>query len=188
MTAVTYARPFAPRASRPRPRASVRRPRLVAALATPEGPPLVVLVAPAGFGKTTLLLEWAAADPRPFAWLTLDRRHDDPRVLLQTVARAVDAASAQTGDGRIVLVLDNVHRLRSAAARDTIASIATDLPDDDHGRPGLAVGASAAGRAASRPGPRDRAPSRRAGHDTRRGRHAAARRAACTSTATTSAR
>ena len=127
MTAVTYL-DVAP-ASRPRPRPSVRRPHLVAALAAPEGPPLVVLVAPAGFGKTALLHEWAAADPRPFAWLTLGRHHDDQRVLLQTVARAVDAAAAQTGDGRIVLVLDDVDRLRSDAARETIAAIATDLPD-----------------------------------------------------------
>ena len=116
-------------ASRPRPRPSVRRPELVAALTGPDAPPLAVLIAPAGFGKTTVLLEWAATDPRPFAWITLDRHHDDPRVLLQTVARAVDAASAEAADGRIVLVLDNVDRLRSPLARDTIAAIATDLPD-----------------------------------------------------------
>ena len=35
----------------------------------------------------------------------------------------------EPGDGRIVLVLDDVDRLRSAAARETIAAIATDLPD-----------------------------------------------------------
>ena len=64
-------------------RARVRRPRLVTALAGPDGPPFAVLVAPAGFGKTTLLSEWSTRDPRPFAWITLDPRHNEPRALLR---------------------------------------------------------------------------------------------------------
>ena len=43
--------------------------------------PLVSVVAPAGYGKTTLLASWAEADPRPFAWVALDRRDDDAVVL-----------------------------------------------------------------------------------------------------------
>src|SRR5215218_2146527 len=94
------------------PRASVRRPRLVEALAFPDGPPLAVVVAPAGFGKTTLLSEWAARDPRPFAWVTLDAGHEDPTALLRAVTRAIDAASASAPDGRAVLVLDDLHAVR----------------------------------------------------------------------------
>ena len=87
--------PFDPDAPRgPRLRASVRRPRLVTALVADEAPPFVVLVAPAGYGKTTLLCEWCARDPRPFAWVTLDHRHEDPRVLLQSVTRALDEATS----------------------------------------------------------------------------------------------
>jgi len=123
--------PFATRTTRRQlQRATVRRPRLVATLANQDGPPLIVIVAPAGFGKTTLLTEWADRDPRPFAWLTLDGRHDDPMVLLRAVSRAVDAASAAAPGGRIVLVLDDAHVPRSATALDTIASIATHLPDE----------------------------------------------------------
>jgi LuxR family maltose regulon positive regulatory protein len=51
--------------------------------------PLVTVVAPAGYGKTTILARWAEADPRPFAWVALDPRDDDPVVLLRYVAGAM---------------------------------------------------------------------------------------------------
>ncbi len=115
---------------RPAVHAGVPRPRLVAALAAPDPQRLVEIVAPAGFGKTLLLEEWSARDPRAFAWLTLSPAHDSARELLRAVARAVDAAHADAPDGRIVLVLDDVHVLRDDAARDTLAAIATQLPDN----------------------------------------------------------
>ena len=40
------------------------------------------IVAPGGYGKTTLLAQWAARDDRAFAWISLDRRDNDPVVLL----------------------------------------------------------------------------------------------------------
>src|SRR6478736_3303257 len=50
----------APTARPPLPRkAMVRRPRLVRALRMAREVPLAVVVAPAGYGKTTLLAEWA---------------------------------------------------------------------------------------------------------------------------------
>ena len=79
---------------RPRLRATVRRTELVATLAAPDAPPFAVLVAPAGFGKTTLLCEWEARDPRPFAWVTIDRHHDEPDVLLQAIAATASRAAA----------------------------------------------------------------------------------------------
>ena len=44
-------------------RATVARPRLMAGLVAADLPPLTVVAAPAGFGKTTLLAEWLAALP-----------------------------------------------------------------------------------------------------------------------------
>src|SRR5262249_42962395 len=35
---------------------------------------VATIVAPAGYGKTTLLAQWAARDPRPFAWISIDQR------------------------------------------------------------------------------------------------------------------
>src|SRR5215212_490184 len=34
--------------------------------------PVALLVAPPGYGKTTVLSEWAERDARPFAWVRLD--------------------------------------------------------------------------------------------------------------------
>jgi LuxR family maltose regulon positive regulatory protein len=116
----------------PRPaRDAIRRPRLVAPLIEHVDADVAVLVAPAGFGKTTVLREWAVCDPRPFAWLTLDERDDEPTRLLARVARAVDDVRERTGsDERFVLVLDDVHVLRRAHARDLLSAIATDLPPE----------------------------------------------------------
>ncbi len=48
----------------------------------------VLLHAPAGYGKSVLLSQWARADSRPFAWVTLTAAHDDPGVLLTAIAEA----------------------------------------------------------------------------------------------------
>ena len=50
----------------------------------------MLVVAPAGYGKTTLLSQWAARDARPFAWVSVDERDNDPFVLLKHVAAALD--------------------------------------------------------------------------------------------------
>src|SRR5215213_6064811 len=53
---------------------------LLAGLRAAGSPPLTLVTAPAGSGKTSLLAAWAAsADrPGPFAWLALDEADDDP--------------------------------------------------------------------------------------------------------------
>jgi LuxR family maltose regulon positive regulatory protein len=50
-------------------RGTVRRDRLVRLLVQSYEIPLVLVRAPAGYGKTTLICQWAQRDPRPFAWL-----------------------------------------------------------------------------------------------------------------------
>jgi LuxR family transcriptional regulator, maltose regulon positive regulatory protein len=47
-------------------------------------------VCPAGFGKTTLLAEWARSGPRPVAWLSLDEGDNDPARFWRHVAAALD--------------------------------------------------------------------------------------------------
>ena len=47
------------------------------------------VVAPAGYGKTTLLTTWAEADPRPFAWVALEGRDDDALMFLRYIAAAI---------------------------------------------------------------------------------------------------
>lgn len=49
---------------------------------------VVGITAPAGFGKSTLLSEWAALDDRTIAWATIDRFDDDAAALLTLLATA----------------------------------------------------------------------------------------------------
>lgn len=61
-----------------------------------SGVPCVLVSAPAGFGKTTLIGDWARSSGLPFAWLALDDGDND----LLRFWRYVDAA-LQTIDSRI---------------------------------------------------------------------------------------
>jgi LuxR family transcriptional regulator, maltose regulon positive regulatory protein len=115
--------------------------------------PLATVVAPAGYGKTTLLSQWAERDSRPFAWVTLDERDNDPVVLLRHIAaalmrdqpldeRLVDAlrnptpalwsqavprlAAELSARHPIVLLLDDFNLLRSRGALETVAALIDD--------------------------------------------------------------
>ena len=52
--------------------------------------PVVAVTAPAGYGKSTLLAEWAQAEDRPVAWASLDTFDDDPAALLGLLASAYE--------------------------------------------------------------------------------------------------
>jgi LuxR family transcriptional regulator, maltose regulon positive regulatory protein len=71
----------------------VPRPGLIAQLAASPAK-LVLVEAPAGFGKTTLVAQWrsSAGERRPFAWLSLDPGDDDPGRLWWHVASALQRA------------------------------------------------------------------------------------------------
>ena len=70
---------------------TVRRSPLIEVLARGDLRPVVSVVAPAGYGKTTLLAQWAERSGQAFAWVSLDERDNDPKVLLSYVAAALDA-------------------------------------------------------------------------------------------------
>ena len=127
----------------------VPRERLLEQLRAGSDPALTLVICPAGFGKTTLLAAWyqAEAARRPVAWLTLDEADNDPVVLwsyviealrqvcpavslpalpqLAEAARVTDVVLPRlvnelTGQGEVVLILDDFHRL-SGAALDSMA-------------------------------------------------------------------
>ena len=70
---------------------------------------IVTIVAPAGFGKTTLLAQWAERDRRPVLWLDLEPEDDDPEILEPRIDELADQPRALT-------LVDDVHVLRSPAA------------------------------------------------------------------------
>jgi LuxR family maltose regulon positive regulatory protein len=122
--------------------------------------PAVVLVsAPAGFGKTTLLTEWLA-DKQGVAWLSLDRRDSDPAVFwpyvigalrkvapdvgadalvtLQATSMSRDAAvTSLTNDiadleRDVVLVLDDYHVIESLDVHESMLLLLEHLPAQLH--------------------------------------------------------
>ena len=70
---------------------TIRRPSLIERLAQDDSRPVVSVVAPSGYGKTTLLSHWAENSTQAFAWVLVDEEDNDPKVLLSYVARALDA-------------------------------------------------------------------------------------------------
>ena len=73
----------------------VRRPQLIERLneGLASGRQLTLVSAPAGFGKTTCLSEWASTLDCPVTWLSLDLADDDPGrffIYLVAVLQRVD--------------------------------------------------------------------------------------------------
>jgi LuxR family maltose regulon positive regulatory protein len=117
----------------------------------------VSVVAPAGFGKTTLLAHLAERDGRSFATVALDERHNDPVVLLRYVAAALDRVEpvppsvfeALSTPGRsvwstciprvcaalsamsspVVLVLDDLYLVSDPTSLDAVAALLDHVPE-----------------------------------------------------------
>ncbi len=135
---------------------TVRRSLLIERLARADPRPIVSVVAPPGYGKTTLLSQWAERNGQAFAWVSVDERDNDPKVLLRYVAEALDAV--EPVDGRVfdalaspassvpgsvvprlgsafssmtspvVLVLDDVHVLHNSECRAALSVLADHVP------------------------------------------------------------
>ncbi|HET7517404.1 MAG TPA: helix-turn-helix transcriptional regulator, partial [Actinomycetes bacterium] len=82
----------------------VPRPRLLEHLAKGVGRGLTVVCTPAGFGKTTLLGDWARRSRRPAAWLSLDAADNDPARFWRYVAAALERVRPGVGEQVEVLL------------------------------------------------------------------------------------
>ncbi len=107
---------------RPRPHL-VHRPRLLQRLQQGLDKTLILLSAPAGFGKSTLLGDWLASCAIPAAWLSLEPRDNNPvRFLVYLLA------ALQTSDphlGRAVQALP--HALHRASLESVLTSLINGL-------------------------------------------------------------
>jgi LuxR family transcriptional regulator, maltose regulon positive regulatory protein len=81
----------------PQPRI-VRRARLIERLREGMHGRLTLVSAPAGFGKTTLVSEWAEDCGRPVAWLSLDEGDSDPTRFLTYLITTLQAVAPQIGE------------------------------------------------------------------------------------------
>jgi LuxR family transcriptional regulator, maltose regulon positive regulatory protein len=85
----------------------IRRTALLEWVAAHRTESVVAIFAGAGYGKTTLLAQAEEADARPFAWVSLDERDNDPLVLVRHLARGLeqlDGIGGQSGGiGQVVV-------------------------------------------------------------------------------------
>src|SRR5262252_2188229 len=135
---------------------TVRRSSLIERLARADRHPIVSVVAPAGYGKTTLLSQWAEANGQAFAWVSVEEPDNDPKVLLTYVAEALDevepvgervftalASPGSSVPGSVVprlgaafasmtapvaLILDDVHVLHNPECRAALSVLADHVP------------------------------------------------------------
>ena len=124
-------------ATRMRPRPAARaatgvagRAALVRRLTGVADSRLVVIVAPPGYGKTSLLTEWAAHDERRFVWLS---RTGSPagavRPTLTESVRSVTNSIRASGRSS-VLVLDDAHLAEAEALHEMVDEAMLELPAD----------------------------------------------------------
>ena len=79
----------------------VKRPRILQALDAGESAALILVAAPAGYGKTTAVRAWCESREGAFAWVTLDEGDNDPVRLWTYVATAVDRVRQGLGRGAL---------------------------------------------------------------------------------------
>jgi len=75
----------------------VHRERLINQLSRIDDHALTILSAPAGFGKTTALVEWTVNSPLPVGWVSLDKEDNDPVRFLSYLVAAFDCIESGTG-------------------------------------------------------------------------------------------
>ncbi len=135
---------------------TVRRSGLIERLARGDRRPVVSVVAPPGYGKTTVLAQWAERSGQSVAWVSVDERDNDPKVLLTYVAEALNrvepidervfdalASPGSSVPGSVVprlgsafssmtspvaLVLDDVHLLRNSECQAALSVLADHVP------------------------------------------------------------
>ena len=137
-------------------RGTVSRAHLIET-ARSNGHRVVGVTAPAGYGKSTLLAEWArVARTEDVAWISLDRFDDDPALLLALLASAYgrvapgnDALLSDVSGGGVsvlgraaprlasvlqaspspfVLIIDDLHELKSPECHDVLSVVIGGVP------------------------------------------------------------
>jgi LuxR family maltose regulon positive regulatory protein len=84
---------------------------------------LTLVVAPAGYGKTTLVGTWITQLPMPAAWLSLDKEENDPLAFLAAMIAAVQTVFSGFG-ADILAALNAPH---SSAFGDLMVSLCNEL-------------------------------------------------------------
>jgi ATP/maltotriose-dependent transcriptional regulator MalT/DNA-binding SARP family transcriptional activator len=82
--------------------------------------PVTLVAAPAGYGKTTLLAQWARVSSVPVAWYTLDESDNDLALFLRGVTHALDSIISRPR-WRVLVALDHLSAgIPSASDQDRL--------------------------------------------------------------------
>ena len=87
---------------------------------------MVVVSAPAGYGKSTLVAQWGDLDPRPGGWVRLGPGDNDPVVLLARVVAALERTGPVRGD-----LLEELSRRPPRIDEVALPLLAADLDERD---------------------------------------------------------
>ncbi len=121
-------------------RGVVRRPRLNSRLVGRDLPALTLVSAPAGFGKTTLLVEWFADstdNEASTAWLSLDASDNDPAQFCSYLVAAVQMIAPEVGETALSVLRSSPSAVETAVAMllndlESIAESVVVVLDDYH--------------------------------------------------------
>ena len=117
----------------------VYRSELLGRLDGARARPLILLTAPAGYGKTTLLTQWSEQDDRPFAWVRPERTDGDSTRLVDWIAASLaDIGISQPDLGvpkpmlrperGFVVVIEDADRIDPGALAEAILWVLDWLP------------------------------------------------------------
>ncbi|WP_460570337.1 AAA family ATPase [Humibacter soli] len=123
-----------------------------------SGASVVTVTAPAGYGKSTMLTEWAGLESRQVGWVSLDRTDDDPAALLSVIGTAsigfspatesivqdmrsggattldraapLLAAALSSAPSAFVLFIDDLHWADSDDCQDAIEVLLAAIPSE----------------------------------------------------------
>lgn len=104
------------------PHSPISRPRLLQALQDAASRAFTLLCAPAGWGKTTLLSQWAKHTSLPIAWLSLHEDLNDPQRFLAYLVEALQPLCPGFGYAAL-----NNHHAQICSLEETLAEFVNEL-------------------------------------------------------------
>jgi LuxR family transcriptional regulator, maltose regulon positive regulatory protein len=139
----------------------VRRSELYEKLNTGLSRKLILISAPAGFGKTTVLSDWIDQNKIPAAWFSIDNGDNDPVEFLRYIISGIQSIHKEFGESALkllnspnnpscesvasllinevlnitlnfLLVLDDFHLIKSNEVLNLITYLLEHLPDNIH--------------------------------------------------------
>ena len=113
------------------------RERLLRELATAETARLVLVSAPAGSGKTTLVADWIRRVEAPVGWVSLDPEDDDPHRFMEYLVEAASSCAPDAAGRATALIRSTPPPEPTAVVRALVAELA--VPPPESGSCGIIV-------------------------------------------------